>query len=258
MHTVVVIPARLHATRLPRKLLLDLGGKSVLQRVYEQCLLAKGINAVYIATDSREIATHCQTFTENIVMTSTAHQSGTDRIAEAVSEINAEVVVNVQGDEPFIDPALITQVANAVTEQTPMSSAMRRIRQAASLHDPNSVKVVVNHHNEALYFSRLPIPYHRDGWEQLTDNHDTLPDTLHFYQHIGIYGYHRDFLLTYSQMPPSYLERLERLEQLRVLENGYRIQMIETDHDTLGIDTPEDYIKAQERIKTDDIYRCTV
>jgi len=249
MRSVVVIPARLASSRLPRKLLLTLGTQSILSHVYHRCLQAKGIDAVYIATDSEEIALHCQSFTENVIMTDSCHQSGTDRIAEAATKIDAEVIVNVQGDEPFIDPALITAVADAVTPQTPMSSAMQRIRQTAVLQDPNIVKVVVNHHKEALYFSRSVIPHHRDDWEQLTTHHTAIPEALRFYQHIGLYGYHRDFLLTYSQMPPSYLERLERLEQLRVLENGYRIQMIETDHDALGIDTMQDYIKAQQRIE---------
>jgi len=249
MRRIVIIPARLHSSRLPRKLLLPLGERSILSHVYHRCLHAKGIDAVYIATDSEEIAAHCRHFTADIMMTDTSHQSGTDRIAEAAAALEAEVIVNVQGDEPFIDPDLISQIAKAVTPEQPMSSAMRRIHHTAALHDHSVVKVVVNQKREALYFSRALIPHYRDGDALLAAETGTLPESLRFYQHIGIYGYHRDFLLTYSQLPPSYLEQMERLEQLRVLENGYTIRMIETDHDALGIDTMEDYQYAQERIQ---------
>jgi len=246
MQNIVVIPARLESTRLPRKLLLDLGGKSILQRVYEQCLLAESIDAVYIATDSTEIYEACQSFTNQLIMTADTHTSGTDRIAEAVASIDCQVVVNVQGDEPFINPKLITQIAQAVEgNTTPMSSAMSRITQTDELRDPNVVKVVVNQKSQALYFSRSVIPHHRDGWETLMQRDKTIPETLYFYKHIGIYGYTKDFLLHYSQMKPSYLESVEKLEQLRVLENGYAIQMIETTEIGLGIDTQEDYQKAK-------------
>jgi len=252
MKKIVMIPARLASSRLPGKLLLDLGGKSILAHVYAQSLLAEGIDAVYIATDSEVISTHCQQFTDHIIRTGEAHQSGTDRIAEAAEALDCDIIVNVQGDEPFIDPKLITAIANGITDSTPMSSAMQRIRDTAELHDPNVVKVVVNHQAEALYFSRSAIPYHRDGWETLSRQHLKIPEALTFYKHIGIYGYSRKFLLAYSQMAPSYLEQTEKLEQLRVLENGHTIQMIETSHDALGIDTMADYIKAQERIRTHD------
>ena len=246
MQKIVVIPARLASTRLPRKLLLDLGGKSILQRVYEQCLLAEEIDAVYIATDSIEIYKACQAFTDRLIMTAETHSSGTDRIAEAVATLDCQVIVNVQGDEPFINPKLITQIAQAVEGNTaPMSSAMTRITQTDELRDPNVVKVVVNHQSQALYFSRSVIPHHRDDWETLMHKHASIPETLPFYKHIGIYGYSRDFLLYYTQMAPSYLESVEKLEQLRVLENGYAIQMIETAEIGLGIDTPEDYQEAQ-------------
>ncbi len=249
MQKIVMIPARLASSRLPGKLLLDLGGKSVLAHVYAQSLLAEGIDAVYIATDSEEIATHCQQFTDHIIFTDTAHQSGTDRIAEAVQGLGCDIIVNVQGDEPFIDPKLISKVANGVNSHIPMSSAIQRIQNTSELHDPNVVKVVVNSKAEALYFSRSLIPHPRDMWDSLRSAGGEIPEALSFYRHIGIYGYTRDFLLTYSQMEPSTLEKIERLEQLRVLENGYTIQMLETTEDAFGIDTMEDYIKAQERIQ---------
>ena len=245
-----MIPARLESTRLPGKLLLDLGGKSILAHVYTQSLLAEGIDAVYVATDSDEIAVHCQQFTDNIILTDKAHQSGTDRIAEAAQTLDCDIIVNVQGDEPFINPKLISMVADAIHSDLPMSSAMQRIYHTSELNDPSIVKVVVNSRSEALYFSRSVIPHHRDAWETLTERHKKIPEALYFYQHIGIYGYTKAFLHAYSQMPPSYLERVEKLEQLRVLENGYPIQMIETKENAFGIDTMKDYIKAQERIQS--------
>jgi len=244
MRTVVVIPARLASSRLPNKVLLDLAGKSVLQRVYEQAIQAEGIDAVYIATDSIEIQHACQPFTDNILMTASTHQSGTDRIAEAIGQISCNVVVNVQGDEPFIDPTLISAVAHALIQHNaPMSSAMKRINSIQDLQNPNCVKVVVNQQQQALYFSRSPIPYDRDILlEESIKNYS-------YYRHIGIYGYTKTFLQQYSQMPMSPLEQREKLEQLRVLEHGFRIQMVETQESSLGIDTAEDYQKALEKIK---------
>ncbi len=244
MRTVVVIPARLSSTRLPNKVLLDLDGKTVLQRVYEQALQAEGIDAVYIATDSQEIKESCQHFTDNILLTAATHQSGTDRIAEAIRQISCDVVVNVQGDEPFIDPHLISAVAHALIQHsTPMSSAMQRISSIEELHNPNCVKVVLNRQHQALYFSRAAIPHDRD-----TPSEESL---LHhpYYRHIGIYGYTKAFLLQYSQLPMSALEQIEKLEQLRVLENGFTIQMVETEESTFGIDTFEDYQQALNILK---------
>jgi 3-deoxy-manno-octulosonate cytidylyltransferase (CMP-KDO synthetase) len=216
----------------------------MLQRVYEQAIQAEGIDAVYIATDSQEIQAACQPFTDNIIMTASTHLSGTDRIAEAISQIPCDVVVNVQGDEPFISPGLISAVAHTLIQNNaPMSSAMKRIGDIKDLQDPNCVKVVVNQQRQALYFSRSPIPYDREGdLESSIQNHS-------YYRHIGIYGYTKTFLQQYSQLPMSPLEQIERLEQLRVLEHGFGIQMIETTESSLGIDTTEDYQKALERLK---------
>ncbi|NKQ41445.1 MAG: 3-deoxy-manno-octulosonate cytidylyltransferase [Sulfurovum sp.] len=252
MKKVVVIPARLHSMRLPKKVLLDLSGKSMIERVYAQSMQAKSIDAVYIATDSQEILQHCQQFTDNIIITDNGHQSGTDRTAEAIINIECDIIVNVQGDEPFIEPSLISKIADTLEKSsTQMSSAMQKIKKNSVLQNPNVVKVVVNSKKHALYFSRSVIPHHRDGWETLTGKHESIPNALRFYKHIGIYGYKKEFLLTFSKMTPSYLERIEKLEQLRVLENGYTIQMIETEHDAFGIDTIDDYHKALERIKNE-------
>ena len=244
MKKIVVIPARLSSTRLPNKVLLNLHGKSVVQRVYEQCIKAKHIDAVYIATDSQKVQEACLEFTQNVIMTSATHQSGTDRIAQAVEEIACDVVINVQGDEPFIDPTLIENLAYAFEEEeTSMVSAMHKITDPKELSNPNVVKVTVDTHGHALYFSRSPIPYPREEWENI-HTLSSLPKTLHFYRHLGIYGYTKNFLLTYAQMAPSYLERTEKLEQLRVLENGYKIKMVETHYNSIGIDTQEEYEKA--------------
>ncbi len=246
MKTVVVIPARLNSSRLPNKVLLDLKGKTVVQRVYEQCLKAQNIDAVYIATDSPEVVNSCQAYTQNIILTDTKHESGTDRIAEAVRHIDCDLVVNVQGDEPFIEPELIEQLASALEKDRSlqMSSAMHRIEQVSDLKNPNVVKVTVTKNKAALYFSRSIIPHHRDEWEVLLNHHTTVPESLNFYRHLGIYAYSKDFLIDFSKMQPSYLERLEKLEQLRALENGFSIQMIETGYNSIGIDTQEDYEKA--------------
>jgi 3-deoxy-manno-octulosonate cytidylyltransferase (CMP-KDO synthetase) len=247
LKTVVVIPARLNSTRLPNKVLLDLKGKTVVQRVYEQCLKAKNIDAVYIATDSIKVKESCENFTENIIMTDESHESGTDRIAQAIKDIECDVVINVQGDEPFMEPSLIEELANSfVNSNTVMTSALQKIKKVEDLKNINVVKVTKDKENNALYFSRSIIPHHRDEWDTLLNHHTTIPEPLKFYRHLGIYGYTKEFLIKYSSMEQSYLERLEKLEQLRVLENGYKIQMIETEYSSIGIDIKDDYIKALE------------
>jgi 3-deoxy-manno-octulosonate cytidylyltransferase (CMP-KDO synthetase) len=248
MKKIVVIPARLNSTRLPNKVLLDLKGKSVVQRVYEQCLKAKSIDKVFIATDSSEVYDSCLNFTEDIIMTKDTHESGTDRIAEVVENIACDVIINVQGDEPFIEPNLIDSLANAFGDTTSMVSAMHKIEDVAELKNHNVVKVTVDAQNDALYFSRSIIPHHRDGWGSLLNHHDIIPKTLKFYRHLGVYGYTKEFLLRYANMEQTYLERVEKLEQLRVLENGYKIKMIETTYNSIGIDTKEDYEKALELV----------
>jgi len=250
MKKIVVIPARLNSSRLPNKVLLELKGKTVVQRVYEQCLKAQNIDEVYVATDSLEVQNSCKNFTHNIIMTKDTHESGTDRIAEAVQNIECNVVINVQGDEPFMDPSLIDELVNSFENtSTKMVSAMHKIKYVAELKNHNVVKVTVDKNSEALYFSRSIIPHHRDDWESLLSHHETIPEPLRFFRHLGIYGYTKEFLLEYSKMKPTYLERLEKLEQLRVLENGYKIKMIETDYNSIGIDTKEDYEKALELLK---------
>ncbi|BDD10788.1 3-deoxy-manno-octulosonate cytidylyltransferase [Fulvitalea axinellae] len=242
--TVVVIPARLLSSRLPRKVILDLAGKPVVQWVYEKAMRAQGVDAVYIATDSEEVAQVCREFTDNVIMTRADHQSGTDRIAEAAEHIDADVVINVQGDEPLIDPEIISELANSFegSDQS-MGSVMTPLHDAHEVLNPNVVKVVTDRNGYALYFSRSPIPYARDAFETLREG--VIPEGFQYHKHLGIYGYRKDFLLDYNKMEPTSLETSEKLEQLRALQNGHRIRMIETDYDCVGIDTAEDLEKAR-------------
>lgn len=243
MKKVIVIPARLDSSRLPKKVLLDLNGKTVLQRVYEQCLKVKNIDEVYIATDSLEIKEVCETFTNQVVITKSTHQSGTDRIGEAISSIDCDIVINVQGDEPFIEPSLIEALVNSFSNsEISMSSAMSKINNVKDLQNSNVVKVVVDHHNNALFFSRSLLPFPRDV-KEISNSNEVLKK-YQFFRHIGIYGYRKDFLLKFVNMEQSYLEKVEKLEQLRALENGFKIKMIEAESSLIGIDTQEDYEEA--------------
>ena len=243
MKKVIIIPARLDSSRLPKKVLLDLKGKTVIQRVYEQCLKVKNVDGVYIATDSIEIKEVCETFTDKVIITKSTHQSGTDRIGEAVSAIACDIVINVQGDEPFIEPSLIEALVNSFSNSDiSMSSAMSKINNIKDLQNTNVVKVVTDLHNNALFFSRSLIPFPRDVKEISIANE--VLKKCQFYRHIGIYGYRKDFLLKFVNMEQSYLEKIEKLEQLRALENGFKIKMIEAESSLIGIDTQEDYEEA--------------
>ena len=243
MKKVIIIPARLDSSRLPKKVLLDLKGKTVIQRVYEQCLKVKNVDGVYIATDSIEIKEVCESFTDKVVITKSTHQSGTDRIGEAVSAIDCDVVINVQGDEPFIEPSLIEALVNSFSNSDiSMSSAMSKINNIKDLQNTNVVKVVTDLHNNALFFSRSLIPFPRDV-KEISIAKEVL-EKGQFFRHIGIYGYRKDFLLKFINMEQSYLEKVEKLEQLRALENGFKIKMIEANSSLIGIDTQEDYEEA--------------
>ena len=243
MKKVIIIPARLDSSRLPKKVLLDLKGKTVIQRVYEQCLKVKNVDGVYIATDSIEIKEVCETFTDNVIITKRTHKSGTDRIGEAVSAIACDIVINVQGDEPFIEPSLIEALVNSFSNSDiSMSSAMSKINTVKDLQNTNVVKVVTDLHNNALFFSRSLIPFPRDV-KEISSSKEVL-EKYQFFRHIGIYGYRKDFLLKFVNMEQSYLEKVEKLEQLRALENGFKIKMIEAESSLIGIDTQEDYEEA--------------
>lgn len=239
LRSCIVIPARLASTRLPRKLLLKETGKSVLQHTYESACRATRPLHVCIAADHREIAAEVESFGGRVVMTDPAAASGTDRVAEVARQMpDIDVVVNVQGDEPEVSAAAI-DLAVQLLEDHPdavMSTLATPIRDRQRLADPACVKVVFDSAGRALYFSRSPIPCART-W----DDGLLIAEPACFYQHIGLYAYRRDFLLRLSQMPPSGLERLECLEQLRVLDAGFAILVGVVDEPTIGIDTPADY-----------------
>ncbi len=237
--SVVVIPARLASTRLPRKLLLRETGKSVLQHTYEGTRQATRPEAVWVAADDEEIAAEVRRFGGQVQMTSVDCASGTDRVAEVAQSLaDCEIVVNVQGDEPEISGAAIDQLIDllAADRSASMATLATPIRSAAQLNDPACVKVVTDAHGRALYFSRCPIPHARTPDADLFDR-----DSPVYFQHIGLYAYRREFLLRLASLPPSPLERLECLEQLRVLENGHSILVSPIEEPSIGIDTPADY-----------------
>ncbi len=202
----------------------------MLQHVWERASQARYLQKVVIATDDERILAAARSFGAQARMTSAAHQSGTDRAAEIAASENAQVVVNIQGDEPLLDPSAIDAAVLALSSdpEIPMATLAKRIEDPGELADPNVVKVVTNRAGDAIYFSRCPIPYQRDGAAGV------------HYKHIGLYVYRRDFLLAYSSLPVGPLEQAERLEQLRALENGHRIRVVETDYESFGVDTPRD------------------
>ncbi|HTR43464.1 MAG TPA: 3-deoxy-manno-octulosonate cytidylyltransferase [Pseudomonadales bacterium] len=240
MNIVGIIPARYASTRFPGKPLALIAGKSLIQRVVEQCQAAKSLSDVVVATDDDRVANEAKKFC-HVEMTSPNHPSGSDRIAEVASKIGCDAVVNIQGDEPMIDPAVIDAVAGAL-EKSEMSTAATRIIDAAELINPNVVKVVVNAAGRALYFSRRTIPYVREAassspGEQLA--------AFAFLKHLGIYGYRRETLLRLVKFPVSSLENAEKLEQLRALENGIEIAVVQVNYDSVGVDAPEDVARVE-------------
>ncbi|HXB69804.1 MAG TPA: 3-deoxy-manno-octulosonate cytidylyltransferase [Candidatus Acidoferrales bacterium] len=239
-----VIPARFASSRFPGKVLAKIAAKTMLQHVYERANMATYLTSTIIATDDQRVYDAARSFGARVTMTRSDHLSGTDRVAEAASADNAEIIVNIQGDEPLIDPAAIdASILPMVHEPgVVMSTLKKRIEDVREIGDPNVVKVVTNREGEAIYFSRCPIPYEREPERAGAETQARTPvllGTPHF-KHIGLYVYQRDFLLSYSALPVGPLERAERLEQLRALENGFRIRVVETEYESLGVDTPED------------------
>ena len=240
MKAIGIIPARWKASRFEGKILAMIAGKPLIQHVWERAKESHLLEDLIIATDSEKVIKAAESFGGKAVYTSKDQPSGTDRIAEVVNPIEVEIIVNIQGDEPLMHYSMIDGLVRALDEEksTPMATVIKKISDKSELENPNVVKVAVDKDGYALYFSRYPIPYLRDN------------DKSHvFYKHIGIYAYTKDFVFTYTNLPRSPLEDAEKLEQLRVLENGYRIKTIETDYDTIGVDTPEDLKKAEEAIK---------
>ena len=234
MRVLCVIPARYDSTRLPGKPLADIAGKPMIQRVYERAAAAKLPELVVVATDDARVLTAMESFGGKALMTAKDHPTGTDRLAEVAGVYdNYDVIINVQGDEPLIAPEIIDALAAAFTEEPElkMATVMTEIENAEK-NNPNNVKVVTDKNGYALYFSRSLIPYPRTA------------GVVPVYKHIGIYAYRRDFLLEYAKMQPTPLEQSESLEQLRALENGYRIKVIKTDCKFVGVDTPEDLARV--------------
>ena len=245
-NAVAIIPARYDSTRFPGKPLADLKGKTMIQRVYENVSKAGLVDSVLVATDDKRIFDAVAAFGGKVVMTSGRHASGTDRIAEAAAGIDCDLVVNVQGDEPFIRPEMIDDVIGLLynDEKASISTLAKKITDVNDIMSPNVVKVVMDNEGYALYFSRSPIPYCRDGWKDLNSITSRIDDMLMF-KHIGIYGFRKKALLEFSSMSPCRLENIEKLEQLRALAAGMRIRVRETAFDTFGIDTVEDLRKAE-------------
>ena len=236
-----IIPARFASTRFPGKPLVDLGGKPMIQRTYERVKAVKGFDRIIIATDDQRIFDAAQGFNAEVMMTSSEHLTGTDRCAEVLSRLGETVdyVVNIQGDEPYIEPQQLIEITNAMDSNAPILTLVKQITTIDTLFNPNCPKVVLDNNNQALYFSRHAIPYMR-GLPQ----EDWLTHHRYF-KHIGLYAYRTDILMSISQLPASDLETSEALEQLRWLQNGFPIQAVETQFETIGIDSPEDLEKIK-------------
>jgi len=235
---VGVIPARYQSTRLPFKLLKDLCGKPLIQWTWESAKKAKFLDRLIIACDDARIEEAARKFKADVVLTSPRHSSGTDRIAEAVRDMDAQIVVNIQADEPLIQPVVIDHLVRQMLDnrEEVMATVRKKIDDPQAINSPAVVKVVCDRSGYALYFSRFPIPYYRDR--------DLIQE---YYKHIGLYAYTKDFLYTFKNLPASRLEAAEKLEQLRALEAGYKIKVIETLVDSVGVDTEED-LRAVEAI----------
>ncbi|NGF56620.1 3-deoxy-manno-octulosonate cytidylyltransferase [Parapedobacter sp. SGR-10] len=236
MKVIGIIPARYESSRFPGKPLVDIGGQTMIQRVYQQAKHAATLHEVIVATDDQRIYDHVRSFAGNVVMTKSTHQSGTDRCAEVVQQVQGfDVAINIQGDEPFIDPQQIDLlVACFETPSTEIATLVRKVATLEELTNENKPKVVLNKKGEAIYFSRQTIPFLRG--ERIENWLSKRP----FYNHIGIYGYRTNVLKLLSELPVSDLELMESLEQLRWLDNGYKIQTALSSHTNDAIDTPED------------------
>jgi 3-deoxy-manno-octulosonate cytidylyltransferase (CMP-KDO synthetase) len=226
----------------------------MVEHVYRRAAAARGVGAVVVATDNERIAAAVRSFGGIAVMTRSSHRTGTDRIAEIASKLSCDIVLNVQGDEPLIDPEMIEQVIAplAADPSVEMSTVCVPIADPADYTNPSVVKVVKDLRGDALYFSRSPIPHYRDSGSGIRDSmtfaspESRIPNPV--FKHIGLYGYRRSFLLTLATLPQTALERSESLEQLRALEHGYRIRTVETTHDSIGVDTPEDLDRVRRQL----------
>lgn len=235
---VGLIPARYHSTRLPGKPLALINGRPMIEHVYKRAVQSAYLEEVWVATDDLRIKETVEGFGGQAVMTSASHATGTDRLAEAAAKLEAEIIVNIQGDEPLIDPVMIDTAVKPLLNhpELQMATLKQEITAEEDKNSPNVVKVVTDCHNLALYFSRSLMPYPRVKGAKV-------------YKHIGLYVYRKDFLLQFSKMPQTPLEISESLEQLRALENGYAVYVAETDCSSVGVDTKEDLLKVEEILK---------
>ena len=238
MKTIGVIPARFASTRFPGKPLAKIDGKPMIRHVWDKAIRCKELDEVLIACDHEDIFKAAQDFKARVVMTDPGHVSGSDRIAEAVRDLKVDIVVNIQGDEPFIDPATVDALSVLLKNdaKTMMGTVIKPITKDEEFQNPNVVKCVIDDEGYALYFSRSPIPYHRNNG---------VPTGAMNYKHLGLYAYRKDFLMQYKDWPKGVLESIEELEQLRVLEHGVRIKTTVTDYESIAVDTPQDLQKAQ-------------
>ena len=241
MKVVAVIPARWNSTRLKGKVLADINGKPMIQHVWERVKKAHSVDEVVVASDKERVLKVVESFGGKAVFTSPEQPSGTDRLAEVAGSIDADVYINIQADEPMIHPLMVDELAQVFQYErnVQMATLIKRIHSAEDITNPNVVKVVVDRKGFALYFSRSPIPYIRD---KHSGNEDI---SGRYFKHIGLYSYTKDFLFTYTNLPKSTLEEEEKLEQLRVLEHGYKIKTIQTQYETVGVDTQEDLDKVR-------------
>ncbi len=236
MKAVGIIPARLGSTRLPNKVLLPIAGKPLIQHVWDQAKKIRGLDGIWIACDDAKIADVVSKFGGKFIMTRADHPNGTSRISEAIEKVEGEIVINIQGDQPLLDSAAIERLADVFKQAPDLQMATLAIRsnKADEYQNPNVVKLVCDENHKALYFSRSPLPFWRDSQK-----------TPEFWKHIGVYGYRRDFLKKFVSWPEGRLEQLEKLEQLRVLERGIAIQVVETKQDFISVDTAEDLQSAE-------------
>ncbi len=237
----VVIPARYASTRFPGKVIANLAGKPIIQWVYEKAIAAKNIDDVYIAVDDEKVAKVVESFGGKYIMTKPEHPSGTDRIWEAAETLDADIIINVQGDEPLIPTEVIEELAEKMKSDCSleMGTVAVPVKRKEVENNPNAVKVIFDSANIAIYFSRAMIPYLREGGEDMT-----------VYKHWGIYAYKKDILKQLVSIPESNLEKCEKLEQLRALENGVKIYVITSNLESIGIDTPEDLIEAEKKVNS--------
>jgi 3-deoxy-manno-octulosonate cytidylyltransferase (CMP-KDO synthetase) len=240
---VVVIPARYGSTRLPGKPLVSLAGKSMIQRVYERAKMAGRVDEVIVATDDERIVKAVEGFGGQARMTRPDHRTGTERVAEVAAHVEGDVFVNVQGDEPLLDPVAVDTAVGALIEEpvASISTVATPIKTPADIMDPNVVKTVLDFDGNALYFSRAPIPWVRETGSKIQVRH---------LKHLGLYVFQRDALLEYPTLPQGELEKIEQLEQLRWMENGWKIRVAEVEHDALSVDVPEDVARVEKLLLT--------